>query len=163
MALDPGAKDALASALISLVDEELEPGAALGLGVFGALAAKEQVREAVGGEVAEGGSLGAGCVDYVRYVLATMMTDVPVAPTFFLEDAGAAGARDHLGGAASAAAAAAQPASDPVADLLSLVEIGLGRQAGTAQDNQARSQAIRRLRLAARMDPLVRWTERRMR
>ena len=149
-------KDALACALISLVDEELEPDAALGLGVFGALAAKEEVREAVGGDVAEGGSLSAGCMDYVRYVLATMMTDVPVAPTFFVEGPGAPGARDHGGAAAAAASAAEQAASDPVADLLGLVEIGLGRQADTAQDNRARSQAIRRLR---REDPeLIRRT-----
>ena len=123
-ALAQPVKTSLARALVSFVGA-LAPGAALGLDVFDDLAADEGVCAAMGdegAEVAEGdeemsAGIGAQGESYVRFVLASMMPDVLVAPGVF------AGV-------------------DPVADLLSLVLIGLGRDEATARDNRARPRAI---------------------
>eukprot|EP00959_Pyramimonas_sp_CCMP1952_P296572 6204137-Pyramimonas_sp.AAC.1 len=61
-------------------------GVAPGLDVFGVLAEGEQVREALEADEVAGGEgevpadIGANGADYVRYVLASMMSGVQVAP-----------------------------------------------------------------------------------
>ena len=107
-ALGQAFKVALVRALVVRVDVMM-PGTVLGLDVFDQLAVDKGVREVLQGGEGPGedaeqpvGIGGAG-ERYVRYVLACMMPDVPVAPGFFA-------------------------GLDPVADLRSLVDIGLGRQ-----------------------------------
>ena len=73
------------------------------------------------------------CEGFVRYVLATiMLAEVPVAPGFFAAEAPEAELQRQLAG------------------LEQLRDVALGLEPATAQDNVARSQAIRRLR---REDP----------